>query len=1027
MQSGPNTSDDQFSLTTEASPTFTPATVGDYTIQVSVDDGEQEPFIATVSFTVYNPLTADADSVLFAITEETVALTGTASGGNGSYNYEWSVHSGPNISDSQFSSIPTANPTFTPATAGDYTIQVSVGDGIQDPIIATVSFPVYNPLTADADSFHYAITGEAVALTGTASGGLASRYTFQWSIDPSSPASNGTFENAATLNPTFTPNQAGDFILEFTVDDGIQSPVSDTVTITAYDPLMAEAEGAETAPIFQPLPLSAVPTGGNSETYSYQWSIAPSSPAQQGSFDDPTLKNQTFTPNELGEFILQLEVNDDLQPAAITTISFTSTVSNNPREGNHPPVITLSSKSLLRADQGKNLKITVIVSDEDSNPLIVFFSLNAPVKVKGEAAFMKNKYVDIQLNTSQLGIFPFTVYAYDGSETTSLDIAYLVGENNPPQISIEPASPIYATVAESCTFTATVTDPDGHEVEVLLSPEAPAVLLESLSSATQFVYELDTSQLGEFHFTIQATDSFEPSEEEVVYHVAVPSTPTPIPLLVDAGEDTEGVLGESYELNGTASSGSGKYLFGWSILEGPDLSEEQIQCALQLAKQTTLVLDAEPLQINTGDFDGDEYQDLALIYLFENEIHVKLNDRAGTFSEGLTYPTSGAPADIEIADLNQDNFADIVTANIDNDSISVFINNQDGTFLSEAVYPAGESPYNIEIGDPDGEGDLDILVGNAYAQSISILPNHGDGTFGDLNSIHDPFEEETRSLIFTDMNNDGYQDAIVSTSGSSSLLLLINHQDGTFASPITIETGDSPISLVRSHRMNGGNYPGLVLLHRDSNTVSMMQNTGNERFSPPLRIPAGMDPFCFTCGDMDCDGDQDLLVLDMAIQAVSFIRNLGNGSFDNAESLEIDNPPVTFLRASDLDRDGRPDLIMANNDNHELYTYENTTDPAKSIFKPSTSGEYTLQLTVNDGVSEPVSDTVIYRINEATPSNGNFHPRAPQADKRYDPTNESRNWIPLPSATPTPTPTPTQGPALIVEPSPTPTCTPTPE
>ncbi|CAM2064374.1 PKD domain-containing protein [Sulfidibacter corallicola] len=58
-----------------------------------------------------------------------VLVSVTATGGSGSYSYDWQVAGGPDTDLDQFDDTSLANPTFTPSVSGQYTLRCTVSDG----------------------------------------------------------------------------------------------------------------------------------------------------------------------------------------------------------------------------------------------------------------------------------------------------------------------------------------------------------------------------------------------------------------------------------------------------------------------------------------------------------------------------------------------------------------------------------------------------------------------------------------------------------------------------------------------------------------------------------------------------------------------------------------------------------------------------------------------------------------------------------------------------------------------------------
>ena len=89
-------------------------------------------------------------------------------------------------------------------------------------------------LAADAGPDQTTHVNHPVSPDATPSGGDGT-YVFTWSILSGPDTDASQFSDTSLEDPTFTPSSEGTYVLELTVDDRIQAPVSDTVTITVTD------------------------------------------------------------------------------------------------------------------------------------------------------------------------------------------------------------------------------------------------------------------------------------------------------------------------------------------------------------------------------------------------------------------------------------------------------------------------------------------------------------------------------------------------------------------------------------------------------------------------------------------------------------------------------------------------------------------------------------------------------------------------------------------------------------------------
>jgi hypothetical protein len=223
------------SSTTAASPTFTASTVGTLKFQLVVNDGTVSSTADTVTIRVLaqnNAPVANAGPDMHAYVGDDVVLNASSS-----YDpdldpitFSWSQVSGASV---VIFNANTPQPFFTPTTSGVFEFKVTVSDGqatATDNVIVTVDNHNQVPI-ADAGSNVAALVSDTVTLDGSRSYDPdENTISYIWS-QTSGPMVSLNSSNS--VNPSFVPTQAGVYVFELQVYDGIDtsSPVSVTVTV----------------------------------------------------------------------------------------------------------------------------------------------------------------------------------------------------------------------------------------------------------------------------------------------------------------------------------------------------------------------------------------------------------------------------------------------------------------------------------------------------------------------------------------------------------------------------------------------------------------------------------------------------------------------------------------------------------------------------------------------------------------------------------------------------------------------------
>jgi len=133
-----------------------------------------------------------------------------------------------------------------------------------------------------------------------------------------------------------------------------------------------------------------------------------------------------------------------------------------------------------------------------------------------------------------------------------------------------------------------------------------------------------------------------------------------------------------------------------------------------------------------------------------------------------------------------------------------------------------------------------------------------------------------------------------------------------FAPAGSYAVGVAPYSIF-SGDLDGDGDLDLVTANASSQNVSILKNNGNGTFQDTVNYFVGVTggyPYRVFCADLDRDGDLDLAVTDLWSDYVSILKNKGDGTFDLDSNYEIGYTPIAVFCA-DLDGDSDLDLAVA--------------------------------------------------------------------------------------------------------------------
>ncbi|MDP2884769.1 MAG: FG-GAP-like repeat-containing protein [Ignavibacteria bacterium] len=139
---------------------------------------------------------------------------------------------------------------------------------------------------------------------------------------------------------------------------------------------------------------------------------------------------------------------------------------------------------------------------------------------------------------------------------------------------------------------------------------------------------------------------------------------------------------------------------------------------------------------------------------------------------------------------------------------------------------------------------------------------------------------------------------------------------GSFAPKVDFPLGANPYGIAISD-IDGDGKPDFVIVNSDpSGSVSVFRNTsvpGLTTFESHVDFATGANPFGVATSDLDGDGKPDLVVVNFSSNTISVFRNTStSGSITFAAKSDIAGADPYSIAIGDMDGDGKPDLVVAN-------------------------------------------------------------------------------------------------------------------
>lgn len=316
--------------------------------------------------------------------------------------------------------------------------------------------------------------------------------------------------------------------------------------------------------------------------------------------------------------------------------------------------------------------------------------------------------------------------------------------------------------------------------------------------------------------------------------------------------------------------------------------------------------------LRAADIDDDGDVDLFFASSLNNTIYWLENVGDGAFSElkVLTREVD-TPLGLTIADLNEDGDLDVASASRLDNKIAWYGN-------GDVVLELAVSTTSINVGPEEGQTAIDVTnegsgplnweVRVTKGLFISATPSGSDEQ--DLIIYYSDNlsgQERTGEVEIFIEGDDSSPIAITITQSPFEEVVLYNQERMIIDRDISIRAisaadldGDGFLDVIATARNTAGNNEGDVVWYR---------NDGLGNFGEPNLLSLLNYAEVVSTGDIDRDGDIDVIATSTAMGKIIWFENDGSGNFSEEILISTESENTVSLELVDFDGDGDLDLL----------------------------------------------------------------------------------------------------------------------
>ena len=314
-----------------------------------------------------------------------------------------------------------------------------------------------------------------------------------------------------------------------------------------------------------------------------------------------------------------------------------------------------------------------------------------------------------------------------------------------------------------------------------------------------------------------------------------------------------------------------------------------------------------PLNVTSGDFNGDGGRDLVCMGGDGNNLSIMFANSEPGFWGFPALALNASPGSSELADFDGDGLRDLVVANGDLPVLSFFPGLAGGGFaISPIDFELSFFPGKVAAVDTDGDPVPELAILDQSGDRIVVVdfvPGQGFTLVSEL-----PTGDSPSFIISLDIDLDGFGDLMIITREVEEITILFGAGGHSFPTRAFLGL-DNGADWISPMDLNADGLLDLALSD-GVNRIWTTLNQGDRTFGSISWMNAGSGPGIMAVGDLDQDGDEDLVVVNKIDESLSMFENTGTGTLTRRIGAHTLPSRPSGIVVRDMDQDGRREIVM---------------------------------------------------------------------------------------------------------------------